>query len=95
MERELMKQDYTIGVDLGGTKLLILAGEYQRCIPTESCYSFTDVESEIEQFIHQYEINTIALGIAVPGLIEAGCVVKVCDVLPGIVGWNPVQAFSK
>jgi glucokinase len=86
MERELMQQDYPIGVDLGGTKLLILAGEYQRYIPTGSFYSFTDVESEIEKFIHQYEINPIALGIAVPGLVENGCVVKVCDVLPGLVG---------
>jgi glucokinase len=90
-----MKQNYPIGVDLGGTKLLIIAGEHRRCVPTGLFYSFTQVESEIERFIHHYEINPIALGIALPGLVEDGRVVKACDVLPGIVGWNPVQAFSQ
>jgi predicted NBD/HSP70 family sugar kinase len=34
-----------------------------------------------------------AIGIAVPGLVEDGTVVM-CDVLPGLAGWQPATAFA-
>jgi predicted NBD/HSP70 family sugar kinase len=89
-----MISDTTIGVDLGGTKLLMLCGEKRVRIPTGVCFSAADVEQNIREFIQGFNDTPKAIGIAIPGLVDCTGCIKVCDVLPRIEGWNPIETLA-
>jgi predicted NBD/HSP70 family sugar kinase len=88
-----MTNDTTIGVDLGGTKLLMVSGENRVRVPTGECFSAADVEQNIREFIQDLNDAPKAIGIAIPGLVDSTGCIRACDVLPWIEGWNPLEAL--
>lgn len=89
-----MIREMTIGVDLGGTKLLMVAGSQQLRIQTGASFSSVDLEHHLRAFIQQLDATPSGIGIAVPGLVDGTGCIQACDVLPGVVGWNPVEALA-
>jgi predicted NBD/HSP70 family sugar kinase len=89
-----MTNDIAIGVDLGGTKLLMVSGEQQTWSQTGALFSSADVEYKIREFIQNLNGIPKAIGIAIPGLVDSTGYIKACDVLPGIVGWKPITALA-
>jgi predicted NBD/HSP70 family sugar kinase len=82
-----------LGVDIGGTKMLMIARDAGGAlvnevrVPTGPESSPESLEAAIEAFVGGRPIRTAA--VAVPGLVgETGDVVE-SDVLPGIRGWRP------
>ncbi len=84
----------TIGVDLGGTKLLMVSGEKRVRVATGECFSAANVEQNIRDFIKGLNDTPKAIGIAIPGLVDCTGCIKVCDVLPRIEGWNPIETLA-
>jgi glucokinase len=89
-----MTQDATIGVDLGGTKLLMVSGDQQLRIQTGTSFSAIDLERHIREFIQRLDGIPRGIGIAIPGLVDDTGFIQACDVLPEIVGWNPMEAMA-
>lgn len=89
-----MTNDTTIGVDLGGTKLLIASGEKRVWVPTGKCFSAANVEQNIRDFIQDLNDTPKAIGLAIPGVVDRTGCIKVCDVLPRIEGWNPIETLA-
>ncbi|MGW7368496.1 ROK family protein [Streptomyces sp. NPDC054841] len=83
----------TLSVDIGGTKLLMLAegkglaGPLTRRVATGPAATPTDIEAAIKAFIADNDLRPDALGIAVPGLV-ADRKVEISDVLPQLAGWQ-------
>jgi predicted NBD/HSP70 family sugar kinase len=90
-----------IGVDIGGTKMLLLAhgpqGEPQRerRLDTGPTTNPQQLEHHIRDFARSLPTPPRALGIAVPGLVnhDAGRV-EVSDVLPHLGGWQPANILG-
>jgi len=84
-----------LGIDLGGTKMLMLAalgGEPRiERLATGPAAGIADLEAAIAAFVARLPMPPRAIGIAVPGLVGPAGEVIACDVLPGIVGWRPDQ----
>ncbi len=85
--------DEALGVDLGGSKLLLRYRDQWLRFDTGAGFDAGDLTHILRQFIEDQAERPAALGIAIPGLVERD-VVRACDVLPGIVGWDPRQALS-
>ncbi len=87
-----------IGVDLGGTKILLLAiSSEERVvekIPTGPNFTVADAESAIRGFVARYQTAATAVGIAVPGLVDEDGRVVASDVLPQIEGWVPASSLK-
>ncbi len=83
-----------IGIDLGGTKLLIICGNI--CCRTETGPNFSPLlmETKIRNFLKERNINPTGIGIAVPGLVDRAGNIKACDVLPQMTGWAPAETFA-
>lgn len=79
----------TIGIDIGGTKALILSGEREEKSPTGPEFSPAELEERLRRFIAGFALHPSAIGIASPGLIDLEGRITVCDVLPRFAGWNP------
>jgi glucokinase len=79
-----------IAVDLGGTKMRLLAESAghrrTKVVPTGKSFSSRDVESSLKQFLAELPVAPSCLGVAVPGLVDAQGQVVACDVLPRIQG---------
>jgi predicted NBD/HSP70 family sugar kinase len=91
---KMTQETTTIGVDLGGAKLLVVAGEKQLRLQTGVSFSSVDLEHHLRAFIQNLDALPSGIGIAIPGLVDdTGCI-QACDVLPGMVGWNPVEALA-
>lgn len=89
-----MTRETTIGVDLGGTKLLMVCGSQQMRVQTGFSFSAAELEHHLRAFIQSLAAVPSGIGIAIPGLVDcAGCV-QACDVLPGMIGWNPAEAMA-
>jgi predicted NBD/HSP70 family sugar kinase len=86
-----------IGVDLGGTKLLMVAsgpeGRVVERVSTGPSFDGAALEAAIHRFIRAQDTAPAAIGVAVPGLVGPGPVVQACDVLPALVGWRPPDAL--
>lgn len=83
----------SVGVDLGGTKLLLTCGARVERLATGPAFTPAALEDALRTFVRDQPERPEALGIAVPGLVDAsGCVVA-CDVLPALVGWSAPQAL--
>jgi glucokinase len=87
-----------VGIDIGGSKLLALAIDGDRQISaqidTGRDFAAADAQAEIDLFIHTLPRIPRSIGIAIPGLVDRQGVVIACDVLPGLVGWQPARALD-
>lgn len=84
-----------VGVDIGGTKLLLVAftsGEQTTHRVTTGLQTAPEaIEAEILRFAARLGRSPAGLGIAVPGRIDTQGRVAACDVLPRLVGWAPAR----
>jgi predicted NBD/HSP70 family sugar kinase len=84
-----------IGVDIGGTKMLIIARDCDRNligetrVPTGPEASSEHLEAVIRAFACDLPAPLRTVAVAVPGLVGADGSVVESDVLPGIRGWRP------
>ena len=77
-----------VGVDLGGSKLLIrYRDRWLRCA-TGRGFGGAELTAQLLRFLDEQAQSATALGIAVPGLVEDGVRVAACDVLPSLAGWD-------
>ena len=86
--------DEGVGVDIGGTKLLIRYREHSLRHPTGSGFSAAALTAILHDFLAGLESVPPAIGIAVPGLVDEDGAVVACDVLPGLDGWQAGTAFA-
>ena len=83
-----------IGIDIGGTKVLVVSGNKRLKVETGSDFTPEKLEGILRNFLHANKIEPVSIGIAVPGLIDSTGKVVFCDVLPKLTGWNPNLAFA-
>ena len=81
-----------LGVDVGGTKLLLVAQwtdhrDVDR-VPTGPDFAGHHLDAAIDRFVRALPVAPAAAGVAVPGLVGADGAVEACDVLPLLVGWR-------
>src|SRR5437899_1195490 len=81
-----------LGIDVGGTKLLLLAQwsdhrDVDR-VPTGSAFTGRHLDTEIDRFVSALGTAPVGAGVAVPGLVAGDGSVQTCDVLPLLVGWR-------
>lgn len=76
-----------VGVDLGGTKLLLRYRDHTLRFGTGPAFGAADLTEILKDFIEKHVEPGDVVGIAVPGVVENETVVA-CDVLAGLVGWN-------
>lgn len=82
----------SIGIDIGGTKMLMLT-EYKgekisKVVSTGVEYTPADIKREIKTFVQNLPFTPDCIGIAIPGLVENEEMVVLSDVLPKIAGMN-------
>jgi predicted NBD/HSP70 family sugar kinase len=81
-----------LGIDVGGTKLLLLAQWPDRRdvdrVPTGPAFTGRHLDAEIDRFVSGLGTAPLGVGVAIPGLVGAAGAVEACDVLPLIVGWR-------
>ncbi|MBN7816944.1 ROK family protein [Algoriphagus pacificus] len=82
-----------IGIDLGGTKVLFIAGKTQLRAKTGRDFTPEMLKNLFLEFIQYHQINPELIGIAAPGLVENNQVV-LCDVLPHFTGWSPKEEWK-
>ena len=86
------------GADVGGGKLLLVAVEggrrLEHRVETGVDADPAFLEAQMRAFLAGLGVSPAALGIAVPGLVDATGGVAACDVLPRIAGWRPADAFA-
>lgn len=82
-----------VGVDLGGTKLLLRYRDHTQRFETGPDFGATDLTEILRSFVGQYVEPGAVIGIAVPGVVEKDAVLA-CDVLPKLVGWNANTLLS-
>ena len=95
-----------VGIDVGGTKLLLVAQWPDRRdvnrVPTGPAFTGRHLDAEIDGFLSSLAAAPLGAGVAVPGLVGEDGSVKACDVLPLLVGWRgetlarlcPVRLFN-
>ncbi len=83
-----------IGIDLGGTKLLIICGKERCRVETGQDFSPALMETAIRDFLIEHAIKPNGIGIAVPGFVDRSGNIGFCDVLPKLTGWSPSEAFT-
>jgi predicted NBD/HSP70 family sugar kinase len=91
-EENVLQQ--SVGVDLGGTKLLMVCGDEMHRVRTGPGFSPQDLEACIREFIVKLRTPPTAIGIAVPGLVQDAKRVVSCDVLPKMTGWCAVTGLA-
>jgi glucokinase len=81
-----------IGLDIGGTKLLIAAvwpGRTElHAAPTGLAAGPEVIERELRTFLARLGARPSLIGVAVPGLVSSRGEVIACDVLPRLDGWS-------
>lgn len=84
-----------VGVDIGGTKMLLVGGadgRLRKQVPTGRDATAAAITREILAFVERLPARAASIGIAVPGLVQDGRV-EDSDVLPGLVGWSAGDAL--
>ncbi|MGC9667248.1 ROK family protein [Planosporangium sp. 12N6] len=91
----------TIGVDIGGTKMLLLAHDAkgqpvrERRVGTGPAATPEYLSRQIHEFARTLPGPPQAVGIAVPGLVDpAAGRVEISDVLPELAGWQPAELLG-
>ena len=82
-------RENTIGIDLGGTKMLLYCQGVHERIETGSTFTPNDFFRHLGTFVASNRLSPKRIGIAVPGLVDAEGVVLASDVLPLFSGWKP------
>ena len=82
-----------VGVDVGGTKALLLAFQgtdivAEARIATGKELTAARFEQELTAFLARLPERPAGVGVAVPGIVDAQQRVEACDVLPGLDGWR-------
>ncbi len=84
-----------IGVDVGGTKMLVVARDpsgaliAEALVPTGPATTGAWLERRIREFGETLDGRVARVAIAVPGLVVDHAEVRSCDVLPRLAGWRP------
>ena len=84
-----------IGVDVGGTKMLVVARDpsgalvAEAVVPTGPATTGAWLERRIREFGETLDGRVARIAIAVPGLVVDHAEVRSCDVLPRLAGWRP------
>ena len=81
--------EHTLGIDLGGTKLLLYGEGVHQRIETGSAFTPNDLSHHLRKFVASHRLSPTRIGIAVPGLVDADGAVLASDVLPLFSGWQP------
>lgn len=84
-----------IGIDLGGTKVLIIAGNLEEKVNTGIDFKPSQLETIINNFLKKNKLIPVGIGIAIPGLLGNDGTITFCDVLPNFKGWNAKKALIK
>lgn len=87
-------QATTIGIDLGGTKMLLLGGDAEERSETGPGFSPATLEARLRAFLARHDLSISGIGIAVPGLVDLSGRISACDVLPRLAGWSAQAAFA-
>jgi glucokinase len=93
-----MTEQLQIGIDIGGTKMLMVAVgkdgiQARQQISTGEQFAGSDAETAIAEFVRSLTPYQ-SIGIAVPGLVDDRGITIACDVLPQLVGWAPSPALQ-
>jgi glucokinase len=88
----------TVGIDFGGTKALMVACWPNGTVDVERARTGFgshrhDLEELVDSFVAGLPLAPRAIGLAVPGLVDAGKVVS-SDVLPCLDGWEPAVRWG-
>jgi predicted NBD/HSP70 family sugar kinase len=83
-----------IGIDLGGTKLLIICGNERCHFETGPAFSPTLMETIVRNFLKERNISPLGIGFAIPGFVDRSGNIGSCDVLPKMTGWIPADTFA-
>jgi glucokinase len=87
-----------IGVDIGGTKMLLVAeyqGEYiERKLPTGKSVSREYLKTQLNKFIAQLPFQPQGIGMAIPGFVVGSDLVLSSDVVPSLDGITPAYFSS-
>lgn len=89
-----MESSQAIGIDIGGTKLLLIAGEHQVRLPTGAEADGATLEAAIRAELARLQVRPSLIGIAIPGLVDADGRVEMSGVLPRLAGWRPADALA-
>lgn len=89
----IIMNSHHIGMDLGGTKLLILYGQIEEVFSTGISFTPKKLITHLQSFILRHKIKPKRIGLAVPGLVTADGCIAACDVLPAFVGWQGNEAL--
>lgn len=84
----------TIGIDLGGTKALILCGGMEARSETGPDFSPMALMQRLRAFASRLDAPPAGIGLAIPGLVDLSGRITACDVLPKFAGWNPREALA-
>jgi len=84
----------TIGIDLGGTKALMLCGDMEERSDTGPDFPPEALERRLRAFASRLGAPPAGIGIAVPGLVDLAGRITACDVLPKFAAWNPREALA-
>lgn len=83
-----------VGMDLGGTRLLIRGAEVEETFRTGPSFTPEKLLQFLESFIARHAIRPECIGLAIPGLVGSdGCVAD-CDVLPAFRDWPAGRAMQ-
>ena len=83
-----------VGIDLGGTKVLLCCGEHEEHFSTGPRFSPQDLLQHLRAFLGRNGLAPARMGIAIPGLVGGGGRVTSCDVLPSFTGWMPKRELA-
>lgn len=83
-----------IGIDLGGTKILIVCKDKQERYPTGKDFTPEKLKVLVDNFIDTHTISPSGVGFAVPAFVDKEGRVGMCDVLPEFSNWLPEDTFS-
>jgi predicted NBD/HSP70 family sugar kinase len=84
-----------LGIDLGGTKMLVVAwsstGVKSWRFATGLEFGPSELAENLRLVMEELGPGEVVAGMAVPGLVDSDSTVIACDVLPRLAGWNPVR----
>lgn len=89
-----MESSQPVGIDIGGTKLLLIAGEHSVRLPTGPEADGAMLEAAIRAELARLGVRPSLIGIAIPGLVDAEGRVEMSGVLPRLAGWRPADALA-
>ncbi len=83
--------EHFIGVDIGGTKMVLCAqkeggGYLETFLPTGKEFSAEQIKSHLQEFLQSLPFPVHGVGMAIPCLISQNREVVRCDAIPGLAG---------